>query len=63
MKRDEEREIKILMKKKKQKGMIKTGGSFLWKKGKDKVWIFPATGFNEYYVLSEHGADIAFGGG
>eukprot|EP00842_Homolaphlyctis_polyrhiza_P005509 jgi/Hompol1/595/HPOL_005381-RA len=43
-------------------GFYGTGASFLWKQMPDStVNVFPASGINNYFILSETGADLAFG--
>ena len=47
-----------------QKGYYGNGSCFLWKLlPSGKINVYPATGLNEYYILSEHGAEVCFGGG
>ncbi|KAJ3223342.1 oxidation resistance protein 1 [Clydaea vesicula] len=52
---------------KRQLGFYGNGSCFLWKKileqSTEKVKVFKSTGSNNYHILSEIGADIAFGGG
>ncbi|KAL3899460.1 MAG: hypothetical protein SGCHY_002034 [Lobulomycetales sp.] len=48
-----------------QTGFYGTGNCFLWRYDKDirGIRVYYATGKNNYFILSESGADLAFGGG
>ncbi|KAI9096125.1 TLD-domain-containing protein [Phlyctochytrium arcticum] len=47
-----------------QKGYYGNGASFLWRLNeRGSVTVYLSTGKNDYYILSETGANVAFGGG
>ncbi|KAJ3324144.1 oxidation resistance protein 1 [Boothiomyces sp. JEL0866] len=46
------------------KGYYGNGTCFLWKQYTNgHLGVYLSTGLNEHYILSEHGASLAFGGG
>ncbi|TPX67195.1 hypothetical protein SpCBS45565_g03972 [Spizellomyces sp. 'palustris'] len=47
-----------------RKGYYGNGSSFLWRLNeRGSVTVYLSTGKNDYYILSETGASVAFGGG